>query len=69
MTFQIDSLTRRLQIVDIRSLSGDALEPLLWDQRVDWELELDWDFLKTADLVRRFANARTLVGSCTAGSR
>ena len=54
---------RGLQIVDISQLSACELDPLLREETVDWNLQLDWDFSKSAGLVRKFAEARTLSGA------
>src|SRR5580704_1950401 len=54
---------RDLQIVDIGQLSARKLDPLLLEETADWDLELDWDFSKSAGLVRKFADARTLSGA------
>lgn len=50
------------QIVDLRELSGGDLHPLLSDEIEEWSRELDWDFSKSAALVRRLAEARELGG-------
>ena len=54
---------RDLQIVDIRELSARELDPLLLEETADWDLKLDWDFSKSAGLVRKFADAKTLSGA------
>ncbi len=54
---------RDLQIVDIAQLSGRDLDPALLEETFDWNRELDWDFSKSAGLVRKFADARTLSGA------
>lgn len=51
------------QIVDLRSLSPPDLEPLLVEETAEWRSELDWDFSKSADLVRKFSAARRLCGA------
>ncbi len=56
------SHTRNPQIVDLRQLSARELDPLLLDEAADWNSELDWDFSKSAGLVRRFADSRMLSG-------
>jgi len=56
------SQTRSSQIVDIRRLSARELDPLLLEETADWASELDWDFSKSAGLVRRFADSRSLSG-------
>jgi ribosomal protein S18 acetylase RimI-like enzyme len=53
---------RRLDIVDLRELRADDLEPLLQEEIRTWDSALDWDFRKSADLVRRFVDLRALNG-------
>ena len=53
---------RQPDIVDLRELRADALEPLLAEEIRGWEETLDWDFHKSADLVRRFVDLRALNG-------
>ena len=47
-----------LEIVDLRDLVGRELDPLLLEETVEWQRELDWDFARSADLVRQFADMR-----------
>jgi ribosomal protein S18 acetylase RimI-like enzyme len=54
---------RSPQVVDLRRLSAASLEPLLQEEIVSWRNELEWDFEKSADLVRRFVDLRALNGS------
>lgn len=51
------------QIVDLRSIGATELEPVLQEEAAAWRSELDWDFDKSADLVRRFVDLRALNGS------
>jgi len=51
------------EIVDLRRLSARDLEPLLDEETAAWRTELEWDFDKSADLVRRFVDLRALNGS------
>lgn len=51
------------EIVDLRRLSARDLEPLLSEEIATWRAELEWDFGKSADLVRRFMDLRALNGS------
>jgi len=51
------------EIVDLRRLSARDLEPLLQEETAAWRDELEWDFDKSADLVRRFVDLRALNGS------
>jgi ribosomal protein S18 acetylase RimI-like enzyme len=50
------------QVVDLRRLSAHELEPLLLEESAAWLHELQWDFEKSADLVRRFVDLRALNG-------
>jgi ribosomal protein S18 acetylase RimI-like enzyme len=62
------AIERRLQeapaprIVDLREVSARDLGPLLREETVEWARELDWDFSKSAGLLRRLAEARKLGG-------
>jgi ribosomal protein S18 acetylase RimI-like enzyme len=47
----------------LRRLSAEDLEPLLAEETAAWQSELDWDFEKSADLVRRFVDLRALNGA------
>jgi len=51
------------EIVDLRRLSARDLEPLLAEEISVWRAELEWDFEKSAELVRRFMDLRALNGS------
>ncbi len=50
-------------IVDLRQLAARDLDPLLREETAAWREELDWDFEKSADLVRRFVDLRALNGN------
>jgi GNAT superfamily N-acetyltransferase len=54
--------SRAIELVDLRDLLGRELDPLLLEETVEWKRELDWDFAKSADLVRQFADMRSLNG-------
>src|ERR1039457_4081561 len=54
---------RYREIVDLRSLSARDLDPLLEEECHAWRKELEWDFEKSADLVRRFVDMSALSGS------
>ena len=56
-------LPAKPEIIDLRRLSTPELEPLLREESAAWREELDWDFEKSADLVRRFVDLRALNGS------
>src|SRR5579864_7690967 len=49
-------------LIDLRRLSSNNLDPLLDDEIREWRTALDWDFGKSADLVRRFVDLRALSG-------
>ena len=51
------------EIVDLRRLQARDLEPLLEEETAAWRAELDWDFGKSAELVRRFVDMRALNGA------
>jgi len=50
-------------IVDLRRLTARELDPLLEEEVAAWRQELDWDFGKSAELVRRFVDLRALNGA------
>jgi ribosomal protein S18 acetylase RimI-like enzyme len=52
-----------VEVIDLRRLSARELEPLLREESAAWRDELEWDFEKSADLVRRFVDLRALNGS------
>src|SRR5579871_3731309 len=49
-------------LIDLRRLSSSHLDPLLHEEIREWRTALDWDFGKSADLVRRFLDLRALSG-------
>src|SRR5579863_257982 len=51
-----------IEIVALRNLVGRELDPLLLEETVEWQRELDWDFSRSADLVRQFTDMRSLAG-------
>jgi ribosomal protein S18 acetylase RimI-like enzyme len=55
--------TNSPQLVDLRQLRAADLEALLKEEIETWRKTLDWDFSKSADLVRRFVDLRALNGS------
>jgi GNAT superfamily N-acetyltransferase len=50
------------EIVGLGDVVGRELDPLLLEETVEWARELDWDFGRSADLVRQFADMRALTG-------
>jgi ribosomal protein S18 acetylase RimI-like enzyme len=51
------------ETVDLRRLQARDLEPLLEEETDAWKGELEWDFRKSAELVRRFVDMRALNGA------
>ena len=49
-------------VVDLRRVSVRDLDALLEEESAEWLLEVEWDFRKSADLVRRFVGLRALSG-------
>src|SRR5271157_1546735 len=54
--------SRPPEIVELRRLNSRDLEPLLLEETAAWWDTLEWDFEKSADLVRRFVDLRALNG-------
>jgi ribosomal protein S18 acetylase RimI-like enzyme len=50
------------EIVDLRRLAARDLGGLLDEEIESWRSELEWDFEKSAELVRRFVDLRALNG-------
>ncbi len=57
---------RPAEVLDLRRFSARDLEPLLAEETASWRNELEWDFEKSADLVRRFVDLRALNGCALA---
>jgi ribosomal protein S18 acetylase RimI-like enzyme len=57
-----DPFPQRPEIADLRRFGANDLEPLLLEEKAEWERSLDWDFTPSAGLVRKFADARALGG-------
>jgi ribosomal protein S18 acetylase RimI-like enzyme len=51
------------EVVDLRRLTSRDLAPLLEEETGVWRREMDWDFAKSAELVRRFVDMHALHGS------
>ena len=51
-----------IEIVPLRLLVGRELDPTLLEETVEWQRDLDWDFARSADLVRQFTDTRALAG-------
>ncbi len=54
---------RHAELVDLRRISARDLEALLNEECAGWRHDLEWDFEKSADLVRRFVDMSALSGS------
>src|ERR1019366_8641807 len=50
------------EIVDLRRIGAHELESLLVEETAAWRETLDWEFEKSADLVRRFIDMHALNG-------
>lgn len=50
------------EILDLQRISGRALDPLLLEETVEWQRELDWDFSKSAEMVRHYVDTKGLNG-------
>jgi ribosomal protein S18 acetylase RimI-like enzyme len=62
MAALIEPLSPGPEIIDLRRLAGRELDPLLLEETVEWQQQLDWDFAKSADLVRQYSSSRALTG-------
>src|SRR5579859_2023059 len=54
---------RTLDLLDLRKLSSGHINMLLEEETREWQESLDWDFSRSADLVRRFVDLRSLNGT------
>jgi ribosomal protein S18 acetylase RimI-like enzyme len=52
-----------VELIDLRRVTARDLDPLLEEETAGWSRELDWDFSKSAALVRRFVDVHALAGS------
>lgn len=50
------------EVVDLTTVPAQSLEPLLHEEVTSWEQRFHWDFRPSAELLRRFAHARSLSG-------
>jgi len=50
------------ELLDLRHLTGRDLDEMLTEETRTWRQTLDWDFQKSADLVRHFLDQRALSG-------
>jgi ribosomal protein S18 acetylase RimI-like enzyme len=51
------------ELIELRNVSAADLNHLLLEETVEWEQELDWDFSRSAGLVRKYADMRALGGA------
>jgi ribosomal protein S18 acetylase RimI-like enzyme len=54
---------------DLRAFTSNHLERLLEEETREWQESLDWDFNRSADLVRRFVDLRALNGTAMLDGR
>ena len=57
------------EIRDLRLFSASQLEPLIEEELREWRDALDWDFTRSADLIRRFVELRALSGAALLDNR
>jgi len=50
------------ELVDLRRVDVEQLNPILNEEIACWRDELDWDFLPSAELIRRFVHMQALNG-------
>ena len=55
--------SRPVEIIDLRRIAARDMDSLLEEETRAWKEQLDWDFEKSADLVRRFVDLRALNGA------
>jgi ribosomal protein S18 acetylase RimI-like enzyme len=56
------ALGKPFEVIDLRQLAPRMLDPLLEEETAAWRESLDWDFEKSAELVRRFVDLHALNG-------
>jgi ribosomal protein S18 acetylase RimI-like enzyme len=57
-----ESILPSLELVELKRVTGRELDPTLLEETVEWQTGLDWDFSRSADLVRQYADMRALNG-------
>src|SRR5271170_6717865 len=57
-----------LDMCDLRRITAADLDPLLREETEFWRTTLDWDFERSADLVRKFVDLRSLSGAALVNS-
>jgi ribosomal protein S18 acetylase RimI-like enzyme len=55
--------TGTVEMVQLGDVAGRQLDPLLLDETVEWARELDWDFSRSAELVRHYTDGKALAGA------
>jgi ribosomal protein S18 acetylase RimI-like enzyme len=63
MAARIHPLSGSQELVELRRLGASDLDQLLEEETAAWSAELQWDFRKSAELVRRFVEMRALEGT------
>ncbi len=53
---------RTMQIVDLRQITSRQLAPLLEEEQACWLEELHWDYRPSAQLIKKFIDAKSLAG-------
>jgi len=59
----LHQFAREPNVVDLRRVAAWELDPLLLAETVEWEHRLDWDYSRSADLVRKFTSTGSLAGA------
>ena len=62
MAAQLQAAPDAPDLVDLRQFTAHDLEPVLREEIASWQEGLEWDFQKSADLVRRFLDVKALSG-------
>jgi ribosomal protein S18 acetylase RimI-like enzyme len=63
MAAMIEPLPPHPEVRDLRAFTTAQLDPLIQEEIREWKESLDWDFTRSADLVRRFVDLRSLSGA------
>jgi ribosomal protein S18 acetylase RimI-like enzyme len=69
MAAMIEPFPPGRDIRDLRSFTTSQLDPLIEEEIREWKEVLDWDFSRSADLVRRFIDLRSLSGAAIVAER
>jgi ribosomal protein S18 acetylase RimI-like enzyme len=69
MAARIEPAHAAADLIDLHELSAADLEPLLEEEIDTWRHALQWDFRKSAGLVRRFLDLRALSGYALVAGR